>query len=773
MKIKEFSIREYGPLPDRGRTPLDKFNLFYGKNESGKTLTIDALLKILNGRNISQFKNINRVEEKPEGYIIISDEKGREVKLKGPKNISNIVDLSYNEFNNLFIIRDSDLTLFSEDDFYNTVTDRLLGLRIKDVELIVNNLRDIGKLTPTGKFRNTKPEKFDERINNADNCIQLIKQLSDKIENEQFDKLEEESLLFEEKLEKIEQEIENYEDARRREIYEKGNEALNELNESARKIKNLMIFGESDKENWKDYEKDLNRNSENRQKLLVSLDEYKKNLIEENQLLKKKELDFQIPDRENKILEDDIKPELKTYEIKRGEIAGQAERSKFFTFILIISSFLLGISLLGGMIASLLLGYILAVLFSILTLGTVVYKLIYIKNKAFLEGFIERLNLKLIKIGLPSKGFKEVYSNIQQFENNYVIKKTELDNLRKSTEKLEEKIKDMRDEEIPEIEVKIDSLKNKILDLRKKSMVRTIQEYEEKLIVKQENETNLTTQRKILRNLFSYAGESVEDLISYWTLELKNLEKYESKGLGLTYKEEIINDLREKKSKIQENLATLNNIMTELRRELNDIERRVNSILEPEEDYIFCTTSNDLEKIQEKLSEFLVQNYNKRDLILDIINFFSDIKTQEKEKISKLLSKKSNVSEYFREVTNGVYKNVIFEMESGKIKVIRKDDQIFDVGQISGGTYDQLYFTIRLALGEQVLQDKTGFFILDDPFVKADSERLKRQIEMLKKICQLGWQVLYFTSKDEILLNLREDIDNNKIKFIELPSLIS
>ncbi|KKN17089.1 hypothetical protein LCGC14_0969440 [marine sediment metagenome] len=44
---------------------------------------------------------------------------------------------------------------------------------------------------------------------------------------------------------------------------------------------------------------------------------------------------------------------------------------------------------------------------------------------------------------------------------------------------------------------------------------------------------------------------------------------------------------------------------------------------------------------------------------------------------------------------------------------------------------------------------------------------------MLKKICQFGWQVLYFTSKDEILQNLREDIDNNKIKFIELQSLIS
>ena len=38
MKIKEFSIRRYGPLPDTGRITLHNFNLFWGKNDMGKLL---------------------------------------------------------------------------------------------------------------------------------------------------------------------------------------------------------------------------------------------------------------------------------------------------------------------------------------------------------------------------------------------------------------------------------------------------------------------------------------------------------------------------------------------------------------------------------------------------------------------------------------------------------------------------------------------------------------------------------------------------------------
>ena len=91
--------------------------------------------------------------------------------------------------------------------------------------------------------------------------------------------------------------------------------------------------------------------------------------------------------------------------------------------------------------------------------------------------------------------------------------------------------------------------------------------------------------------------------------------------------------------------------------------------------------------------------------------------------------------------------------------------------KLSGGTYDQLYFSIRLALGEKLLKGKKGFFIMDDPFVKADLDRVQRQIEMLKKISKLGWQVIYFSAKKEIKDVLKEDIDHSAVNYIQLQGV--
>ena len=158
---------------------------------------------------------------------------------------------------------------------------------------------------------------------------------------------------------------------------------------------------------------------------------------------------------------------------------------------------------------------------------------------------------------------------------------------------------------------------------------------------------------------------------------------------------------------------------------------------------------------------------------MEIREIFNEIKQNEKEKISKLLSKERSIEEYFKEITNGLYEEVRFTIEPFEIKVKRKDNQIFSLNQLSGGTFDQLYFAIRLALGEKLLKENKGFFILDDPFIKSDSLRLSNQINLLKKMCSLGWQVLYFTCKDEILDNLNQEINNNKIKFKEFNSLVS
>jgi uncharacterized protein YhaN len=107
----------------------------------------------------------------------------------------------------------------------------------------------------------------------------------------------------------------------------------------------------------------------------------------------------------------------------------------------------------------------------------------------------------------------------------------------------------------------------------------------------------------------------------------------------------------------------------------------------------------------------------------------------------------------------------------GKIKVKRKDGAILEAEKLSGGTYDQLYFSIRLALGEKLLKGKKGFFIMDDPFIKADPSRLKRQIDTLKKISESGWQVMYFSAKGEIKETLKAEMSRGIINCVELPGI--
>ena len=70
-----------------------------------------------------------------------------------------------------------------------------------------------------------------------------------------------------------------------------------------------------------------------------------------------------------------------------------------------------------------------------------------------------------------------------------------------------------------------------------------------------------------------------------------------------------------------------------------------------------------------------------------------------------------------------------------------------------------------------LLRGKKAFFIMDDPFIKADKKRLKEQTDILKKISDAGWQILYFTAKEEVKELLKEEIKENKVDYIEVQSI--
>jgi len=126
MRIEEFYVKRYGPLRDRSYTLSHSFNLFFGKNEDGKTLTIDALVRLLLGKKVRDFKGIDRVGENPEGYVILKDDQGMDVKLPQKGMLPKLTGLTPSECRNIFVIRNSDLSISDESGFYMSVTDRQL-----------------------------------------------------------------------------------------------------------------------------------------------------------------------------------------------------------------------------------------------------------------------------------------------------------------------------------------------------------------------------------------------------------------------------------------------------------------------------------------------------------------------------------------------------------------------------------------------------------------------------------------------------------------------
>lgn len=771
MKIDEFRIMRYPPLPDAGRMLLHNFNLFFGGNEDGKTLTIDALVKLMFGQNIRDFERINRVEENPEGYVIIEDE-NKKIKVPEKGTFAEITNITPSECRNIFIIRNSDLSVSSEGDFYTTVTDRLVGIRTKELLRIKESLREIGKITPSYEFKNSKDEKLKTRLEKAGYLIEKIDALFEKIKKENFDKLEEEKADCVEEMDGIKQQIEYFENSRKREMYEKGKKALEKLKEDLEKLKDLNIYNEDDERIWGDYERDIQTYSEEKDKLFEELEKSVKELRELNEKLGVKERDFQVLQEVKKELDDEVKPSLKTYKIKSSELALQENKSRFFTSIGLISAILLGISMLGAILSPSFLFYVPVVILSILTAVSWILKFQHVRNKASLAELFETIKLTTSKHELSTENIEGIFANIQKFDEEYSKKDNELQGIKRKSENLQEKVTEMRDNKIPALERKIADASEKIGKIKRKSKEEPLKDYTKNLRIKHKFEKSLGEHGGVLGSLFETKSENIEENLPFWDEKINNLEEYKSKAKEIKYDEKTVSTLKEKQQKLEEKQAEIDEKMRAVQDKLEEIEREVNETLRSEE-RLCCKTSVDLEAAKKGLHEFANTNENNRDNVLRIIEIFEEIEKEEKSKVSELFGKDSIITKYLREITSGLYEGVYFSQDTGGIQVERKDGEILEAEKLSGGTYDQLYLSIRLALGEKLLKGNKAFFIMDDPFIKADRKRLQKQMNILKRISKLGWQIIYFTAKDEVRDILKEDIESNQVNYVEIQPIYS
>lgn len=773
MRLKEFSITRYGPLQNGGKVLLHTFNLFWGKNEDGKTLTIDALVKLLLGRNVKDFgRSIDRVEEKPEGYAIVEDDKGKEIKLPEKGDLAKVVGLTSSDCRNIFIMRNSDLSIAAEGEFYADVTHRLTGLRTGEISKVKGALGEIGKVTETGVFRDIKEEKLKTRIEKAQQLVSEIEILTRETEQEGFDELERESVRLQEEIERIAQDLANLEYARRREEYEKGKEALGRLTSALREMKGLETYKEADKQLWRDYENEIRTEGEHRAHSLADLGEAEGQLREISGKLRESEREFTILDDRRKRLDDEVKPQLKNYEMELGKVKSEEAKSKSYTVAAIISAVLLSVSILALALRPSPAFYVLLAFFVVSSIVFALLRFLLTQRKAHLAAIFERMRLTASRFEISSGSPEELHSSLQRFEEAHRGKSEELQAARTNEEKLKEQIRRLRDRELPALEEKIRDAEKRIQDVKARSKLESWTEYAERLESRGKLATLIQELRSVLRSHFGEKGKGLEEYVLNWTKEVQRLEEHKDRARGTKYSESSALQLAATKMEYEQDLREANEKLASLRRGMERVAHEVHDVLKMEEP-LYCETSVDLMAVRDKLLGFVKENEHNRDRAVEAREIFEEIEREEKAKVSELFGNDSPVSKYFGEITNGLYQEVRFDQETGKIQVKRRDGVILGADRLSGGAYDQLYLSIRLALGDKLLKGKKGFFIMDDPLIKADPDRLQRQIQTLRQISELGWQVIYFSAKGEIRDVMKEAIKAGTVNYFEIEGIFS
>jgi uncharacterized protein YhaN len=131
----------------------------------------------------------------------------------------------------------------------------------------------------------------------------------------------------------------------------------------------------------------------------------------------------------------------------------------------------------------------------------------------------------------------------------------------------------------------------------------------------------------------------------------------------------------------------------------------------------------------------------------------SETKNRYREKyLSRVMQKTLS---FFKTLTDGSYQ-MVFPPADGRPFIVEDQNHIrYSVKELSQGTINQLYISLRLAISEVMGEEITVPFIIDDAFVHFDEARLNRMIKILEGMSN-NHQILLFTCKQEVLDEIGE-----------------
>jgi len=772
MKLISFQIHQYGPLAETPRIHLNAFNLFWGHNEDGKTLTLEAIVKLLLGKQTRHLeKDYQRVEGMPQGYVEVRLESGETRTFKGKESICDVLNISPTLFHNLFVVRNSDLVIPESSRFYGNVTEQLTHSRLSRMEKLRALALEKAQLTPGGEqLRNTADNhKLRDRYHKAAEILKRIQELEKTAQAEQWTEFTLQLARAEERLEALTAEIEQMELAGRRAQLEQGEHLLQEFRAVQESLAHLKKITPEKSQQWQAAETTIRQLQEEIADLQRRTETLATSLKEEQHHLDILQAEITTQQAVRQQLQNDFIPDEKQYEEYAQRVAYRQGTRQILTI------------LLGGSLLSVLIALYFTLrseggrpfIFLLVTLsvflGIAVGYFVYLVQPAQkLKQLARRLMGQATRAGLEGNTVEQARAAVHRFLQNLQQKENRLQE-RKARIAAEQQHLTEQQKLLEEKRRALQAHNEHLARLKQELDVATLMELNQRLKEKTELEQRLAALRARLNQLFQLPESTSPSQEQAWQDALAALEKYRHSGNGITFDEQSLEGLRREQGELQQTIATLKEKIHHLRTLLQEIERDAQSVLLDTDHPVICRSVFDLKAVREHLTAFRQGVEKRMWLGQQLTAVLDDALQEEQARISDLFGEHSPVSAYFREITGGLYSAVQYNAESNRIQVVQKDGSVLTPEQLSGGTFDQLYFAIRVALAEKVMGGEKGFLLLDDPFIKADSRRLNIMLDMLFSLVRRGWQILYFSAKDEIRAALQDAIQAGEVTRIELP----
>ena len=293
----------------------------------------------------------------------------------------------------------------------------------------------------------------------------------------------------------------------------------------------------------------------------------------------------------------------------------------------------------------------------------------------------------------------------------------------------------------------------KIRTINKK--IKELEKQNNNNIENNENEINkLKNQLNLLDNNSKIMEEQIEKEKNK-NIYLLNIEKEKifdkySKIFDIEKINEIFNekDIDKKINILQTIIENSNNELTKLEIREEEFENQLEEKIKLEEEQ---------ELLEEQLTD-LKENSDAIELVRETIESAYE---RLKENISPEFNKK--LSENIAKITNGRYNNILFNDEQGLIVELPNGNYV-PAERLSIGTIDQIYLSLRLAIIDEISNEKLPI-ILDEAFAYFDDIRLENIMLFLSKEFK-DRQIIIFTCTTRELRILQNN--NIEFNFIEL-----